>query len=297
MGMELRILRYFLTVVREENISRAAETLHVTQPTLSRQISQLEEEVGAPLFVRGKHLVLTNTGMLVRRRAEEVVALMDKMESELKEQEEIEGTITIGSGGQYGDSILPEVMERFRDCYPHVNFDFYTNNADNIKERLDHGLLDFAMLLEPVDVSQYDYVRLKDKTRWGLLVQKEHTLARFHEVPPEAMLGIPLIMTNRASLQKELANWFGVRIEQLNIFATYDVITNVAALVERGYASALTIESAVHVFDPRKLCFLPLKPEMTMHSVFVWKKFSPMFGAAEKFLDFFKSIHFEHTSV
>lgn len=293
--MELRILRYFLAVVREENISRAAETLHVTQPTLSRQISQLEEEVGAPLFVRGKHLVLTDTGMLVRRRAEEVVSLMDKMESELKEQEDIAGTISIGCGGQYGASILPEVMEGFHSRYPHVNFDFYTNNADNIKERLDHGLLDFALLLEPVDMGQYDYIRLKDKTRWGLLVHKEHALARLHEVSPEALLEIPLMMTNRASLQRELANGFGVRTERMNIFATYDVITNVAALVERGYAGALTTESAVQAFDPNKLRFLPLKPEMTVSSVFVWKKFSPMFGAAEKFLDFFKTIHFEHT--
>lgn len=295
--MELRVLRYFLAVVREENISRAAETLHVAQPSLSRQIAQLEEELGTPLFVRGRHLTLTDAGVLLRRRAEEVVQLMDKIESEFQGQENVAGTITFGSGGQGSAAILAQAMEAFRREHPKITYSIYTNNADSIKEYLDRGLIDFGLLLEPIDVSKYDYLRLDARERWGILMPAGHPLAVKDHITREDLQDVPLITTNRLALRRELSNWFGTELGQLNLFATYNIITNVATLVADGAACALTIEGAVGLFDPAKIVFRPLFPELTMTSVLAWKKFSPVFGAAGKFLEHFKHIHSEYINI
>lgn len=286
--MEVRVLEYFLAVVQEENLSKAAEVLHVTQPTLSRQMAQLEEELGAQLFVRGRHLVLTDAGVMLRRRAEEVVALMQKIENEFDRQQEIGGVISIGSGGLNASRMLPEVMDGFRKKYPKVQFQLYTNSAEYIKERLSQGLLDFGILLEPIDVTKFDYIRLKEREKWGVLLRSGHPLAKKKFVTREDLLTEPLIMTSRESIQKELENWFGVPFSSLDIFATYNIITNVAMLVDSGVASAVTIEGAVNLFGGERMVFRPLYPELSMTSVLVWKKFQPNFGAAGKFLEHLK---------
>lgn len=288
--MELRLLQYFLAVVREENISRAADVLHVTQPTLSRQMTQLEEELGAQLFVRGRHLTLTDAGVMLRRRAEEVVALMEKLESEFEAKNEVTGTISIGTGGLDSMNSLLPVMEVFRRKYPRVQFQFHTNNADFIKERLDQGVLDFGLLLEPVDITKYDYIRMKEKEIWGLLLPAGHPLAEKEAILKEDLCGLPLITSDRVSIQKELENWLGGSMSELDIFATYNIITNVAMIVKKGLAAALTIEGAVSLFENTKLVFRPLYPELSMTSVLAWKKFQPGFGAAGRFLEEFKSI-------
>ncbi|MCD8090403.1 MAG: LysR family transcriptional regulator [Clostridiales bacterium] len=296
--MELRVLQYFWTVVREENISKAAEVLHVTQPTLSRQISQLEEELGVQLFIRGRHLVLTDAGIMLRRRAEEIIELTDKIQYEVKEQGDLTGTISIGSGGLNSLSVIfPEIMEGFRYKYPKVKYDIYTNNADHVKERLDKGLLDFGVLLEPVDLSKYDYIRLKTKERWGVLTRADSELAEKEHITKDDLRDIPIITSNRIEMMKELSSWFDNDFGSLNIFATYNIITNVAMLVSSGKASAVTIEGAVNLFDRGIMVFRPLYPELTMTSVMAWKKFQPFSKAAEKFLDYFKSIHKMDTKV
>lgn len=288
--MELRLLQYFLAVVQEENISRAAEVLHVTQPTLSRQIAQLEEELGARLFTRGRRLTLTDAGIMLRRRAEEVVSLVDKIEDEIQRQEEISGIISIGSGGLTASQILPAAMECFRKIYPKVQFSLYTNSAEYIKERLEQGLLDFGLLLEPVDVTRFDYLRMKNRERWGLLLRADHPLAKKENITREDLLGEPLITTNRQSIQKELESWLERPFSQLDIVATYNIVTNVAMLVDSGVASALTIEGAVNLFGGERMVFRPLFPELSMTSVLAWKKFQPNFGAAGKFLEYLKSM-------
>ena len=288
--MELRMLQYFLAVVQEQNISRAAEVLHITQPTLSRQMAQLEEELGATLFIRGKHLELTDAGVMLRRRAEEVVSLMDKIDDEFTHQKDIGGVISIGSGGLYATQTLPPLMESFRRQYPKVQFQIYTNSADHIKERLEQGLLDFGLLLEPVDVTRFDYLRMKEKERWGLLLRKGHPLAQKRFITQEDLIGETLITSDRLSIQKELESWLGDVRERLDIFATYNIITNAVMLVDSGIASALTIEGAVHLLATNRLVFRPLVPELSMTSVFAWKKFQPNFGAASVFLDYFKSM-------
>lgn len=288
--MEVRVLEYFLAIAQEENLSRAAEVLHVTQPTLSRQMMQLEDELGAQLFIRGRHFALTDEGVMLRHRAEEVVALMEKIESEFEQKQDIGGVISIGSGGLNASRMLPEMMDAFRKKYPRVQFQLYTNSAEYIKERLEQGLLDFGILLEPVDIAKFDYIRLKEKERWGVLLRAGHPLAKNQFITKEDLLYEPLITTSRTSIQKELENWFGQPLSSLNIFATYNIITNVAMMVDSGVASALTIEGAVSLFGGERMLFRPLYPELSMTSVLAWKKFQTSFGAAGKFLEYLKSM-------
>ena len=288
--MELHLLQYFLAVVREENISRAAEVLHVTQPTLSRQMSQLEEELGVQLFIRGRHLALTDAGVMLRRRAEEVVALMDKIESEFEEKEDVGGIISIGTGGLAASRVLPAVMDSFRQKYPKVQFRFHTNSAEYIKGQMDQGLLDFGLLLEPIDVTKYDYIRMSEKERWGLLLQADHPLSKKECITSKDILGIPIITTDRLPVQKELEQWLGGSLSELNILATYNVITNAAMLVSSGVASAITIEGAVDLLSSDQVVFRPLYPELAMTSVLAWKKFQPNFSTAGKFLEHFRSM-------
>lgn len=289
--MELRVLRYFLTVVREENISKAAEILHMTQPTLSRQIAQMEEELGAQLFIRGRRLILTDAGMMLRHRAKEVVQLMEKIEDEFQAREDVAGTITIGCGGQTAVNYLLNSLTDFQKQYPKIHYDIHTNNADDIKERLEKGLLDFGVLLEPIDVGKYDYIRLKDKDRWGLFMNTNSELTPKTFITKDDLQNIPLITTNRQALQKEIHNWLGIDWEELNILGTYNIITNVAGIVANGDVYALTIEGAVKLYDPQKMVFRPLYPELLMTSVLAWKKFNPVFGAVEKFINYFKTVN------
>ena len=287
--MILRLLQYFLAVCREENITRAAEMLHVTQPTLSRQMAQLEEELGATLFIRGRRLTLTEAGMKLRSRAEEIVRMMDRIETDFQEEEELAGTVSIGAGGLSSFQSLPPVIEEFLKKYPRVRFDFHTNNADFIKEQLDRGLLDFGLLLEPVDIAKYDYIRMREKERWGLLMRQDNPLARKAFITRRDLRKVPLITSNRLAIQQEVSQWLGNVLEELDIIATYNIITNVSSLVDSGLACALTLEGAVSLFEGGRLTFRPLSPALEMNSVLVWKKFNPFFNTAGKFLEFFQS--------
>ncbi|MBQ3947730.1 MAG: LysR family transcriptional regulator [Ruminococcus sp.] len=287
--MELRLLEYFLTVVREENISKAAEVLHVTQPTLSRQMKELEDELNTTLFIRGKRLTLTDSGVMLRRRAEEVVSLMNKIDSEFREQEEISGVISVGSGGLMAAKILPELIEHFRERYPLVSFDIITGNADLIKERLEHGLLDFGILLEPVDIEKFDYLRLPTKEVWGVLFPADHKFACEQAITRKQLKELPLVLTSRTALRSEIEEWLRYPVSELDVIATMNLIDNVAPLAERGIACVLTIEGAVELFDPVRFAFRPLTPELSMTSVLAWKKLSPYSGAAGKFLEYIKT--------
>lgn len=286
--MELRVLQYFLAVVREENISRAAEVLHITQPTLSRQIAQLEEELGTPLFIRGRRLSLTDAGAMLRVRAEEVVSLVAKIEHEFAEKSEVGGIISIGSGGLMALQTLMPVLVQFQQIYPRVRYAFYTNSAEYTKERLDQGLLDMGFLLEPVDVEKYDYIRMKGKERWGLLVPAGHPLAGKESISKEDLFTVPLITSGRRSVQKELETWLGEDWEKLPVIATYNLITNVVSLVAGGHAAALTIEGAANFFEKDRMVFRPLAPELAFTAVLAWKKFQPHFSAASQLLEYIK---------
>ena len=281
--MELRVLNYFLMVAREENITKAAQLLHVTQPTLSRQLMQLEEELGVQLFHRGKHSVrLTEEGMLLRRRAQELVSLSEKTKQELQCREEVPaGEIAIGCGETKSMSLLSSSMVSFRERYPLVQFSIYSAIADDIKERIEKGLLDMGLLVEPVDISKYEYIRLPVEERWGVLVREDSPLARKASVSPEDLLDIPLIMSRREPVKNQLASWFGTVFDQMEIAATYNLIVNAAFMVEQGLGVALCFDLGA-VFE--NLRFVPLWPRMETGSVLVWKKNQALSSAQAQFI-------------
>lgn len=290
--MEIRVLRYFLTVVREEGINRAAEALHITQPTLSRQLSQLEEEVGVKLFHRGaKKITLTNEGILLRRRAEEILSLVDRTEKELTWQDELmEGKIIIGGGELAATQVLPEIIEGFHEKYPLVTFDIFTGNADLVKEQMEKGLIDIGVLLEPIDIEKFEFIRLKGKERWVVLMRPDDPLARKETVCAKDLENMPLILPRRANVQNELSNWFGDSLQESQIFFTSNLTTNGALMVQRGLAYSLVIEGSIPFWDKEKIAYRPLYPELTANSVLAWKRQQPFSLAATKFIEYIKCL-------
>lgn len=288
--MEIRVLKYFLTVVREESISRAAEVLHITQPTLSRQLSQMEEETGVKLFQRGsRKITLTNEGMLLRRRAEEIVELVERTVAELPLQEkEVEGVITIGSGEVAGMEVLAEICGSFRKKHPKVIFDMYTATADVVKERMERGLIDIGLLLEPVDMEKFDYVRLNIKERYVVLMKPDAPLANKEYVTKEELTGLPLGLPRRLNVQGELANWFGDSFDTLNIAFTGNLTTNAAVFVKHGYGYAVTVEGVIPYWDKEQIVSRPLHPELTSGTALAWKRGQPFGSATEKFIEYIK---------
>ncbi len=288
--MEIRVLRYFLTVVREESITKASEVLHITQPTLSRQLAQMEEEIGVKLFDRGaRKITLTNEGILLRRRAEEILQLVDKTERELIEQDEqIEGKITIGCGEISSVQLLPELFKKFREKYPHVTFDLYTATADLVKEQMDKGLIDIGLLLEPIDMEKYDFIRLDMKEKWVVLMRPDDSLADKEYISAKDISDLPLILPRRMGVQSELASWFGDYYERLNVVFTSNLGTNAAIMVNNGLAYALVIEGAVPFWDKSKIIRRPLYPELTATSVLAWKRSQPFSPAVTKFIEHMK---------
>lgn len=286
--MELRVLNYFLIVAREENITKAAQLLHVTQPTLSRQLMQLEEELGVKLFHRGKHSIsLTEDGMLLRRRAQELVSLSEKTKLELRHKAEMPGgEIAIGCGETKSMSLLSQRMVSFREMYPQVQFRIYSAIADDIKERIEKGLLDMGLLVEPVDISKYEFIRLPLKERWGVLVREESPLAGKEYVTPGDLLGVPLLMVRREQVKNELANWFGETFDRLEIAASYNLIVNAAYMVEQGLGAALCFDLGA-VFE--NLRFVPLAPRMETGSVLVWKKNQALSMANTLFIQYIRN--------
>ena len=288
--MEIRVLRYFLTVVREESITRAAEVLHITQPTLSRQLAQMEEETGVKLFDRGtRKIKLTNEGILLRRRAEEILQLVDKTKRELVEQEEqIEGRISLGCGEIASVQMLPELFRNFHQKYPRVIFDIFTATADLVKEQMDKGLLDLGLLLEPVDMEKYDFIRMNMKEKWVVLMRPEDPLAKKVSVTAGDLSDLPLILPRRTQVQSELASWFGDYYKNLNVLFTSNLSTNGAIMVSQGLAYSLVIEGAVPFWDSEKITYRPLEPKLSATSVLAWKRGQPFSLAATKFIDFTK---------
>ena len=286
--MELRVLRYFLAVAREENITKSAALLHVTQPTLSRQLMQLEEELGVKLFRRSQYrVVLTDDGMLLRRRAQEIVELADKAERELQHLDaELTGEIAIGCGESVGMTFLSEHIRAFRRLHRQVQFRIYSANADDVKERIEKGLLDMGLLTEPVDIGRYAFLRTPQKDRWGVLLPKEHPLAQKSTVTPNDLLDVPLLLSSRESVRNELAGWFGDTYDKIEVAATFNLILNAANMVKNGVGAALCYDFG-NLSDA--LEFVPLSPKLETGTVLAWKKDQTCSPAADQFLDFLKN--------
>lgn len=289
--MELRVLRYFLTVASEESITNAANILHITQPTLSRQLMQLEEELGVQLFIRGKKsIILTDAGMLLRSRAEEIINLTDRTEKEFLEQSDfVSGEIFIGAGETNGMRELAKIIKSFNKQYPQVKYNLHSGNADDIKEKIDKGLIDIGLLTEPVDIGKYDFVRLKEKDNWGVAMKEDDPLVNKTHITPEDLKGKPIICSKRISIQNELSNWFGNNFDSDNIIATFNLINNAIAIVESEIGYAICLESLIS--DRRGICFREFYPKLETGSVLVWKKNQVFSTAARKFIDEIKIIN------
>lgn len=284
--MDLRVLSYFLVVAREENITKAATQLHVTQPTLSRQLMQLEEELGVKLFERSSHnIVLTQEGIFLRRRAQELVSLADRTKQELSVGNEIvSGQITIGGGEFKSSSYLAQIVADFVKEYEHVTFDVYSGNNDNVIEQMDKGLIDIGLFLAPIDISKYESVRMMQEETWGVFVRTDSPLADKKSVKKEDLIGLSLIAPNRELVQTVLPEWLGDVREKLSIKVTYNLLYNVATMVEQGIDAALCLDLNA---EYNHLKFIPLEPMLTHNTVLAWKKnqiLSPAVSAFIKFL-------------
>lgn len=271
--MEIRVLRYFVTIAQEGSITGAAELLHITQPTLSRQLAQMEEETGVTLFSRQKHrLRLTNEGRLLFRRAQEILALVDKAELELRQGEEtVSGHIDITCGEIGAVWLLSQIISSFKEKYPQVTYGLYTCNADMSKERLDNGLADLALLLEPVDMDRYDFIRLPVKEHWGVLMRADDPLAEKETISPADLAGKNLIVPWRDKVRQELRSWFGECRAQIHPPMISNLSTNASVMVYNGMGYALCMAGGRPFLDESKILCKPLNPPLTATTVLAWK--------------------------
>ena len=278
--MELRTLRYFLAAAGEGNMTRAAEILHVSQPTLSRQLMDLERELGATLVLRGKKgLTLTEDGLFFRQRAEEIVELADRLERGFAERDDrVSGTISVGASEAIGSRTLARWIREFSEKYPLVQFQLYNETANDIQDRLDKGLSDVGLLLEPVDAEKYEYLPMAQKETWGVLVRRDHPLADREKITPEEIRENPLILPLREKVREDLLRWIGREESRLRIPAGYSILSNGVLLVAEGMGCAFCLDGALAAASCPNLKFIPLSPEKTTRSVLLWKKnriFSP----------------------
>lgn len=284
--MELRELKYFLAVAREESISKAASSLFVTQPNLSRQMQNLEKEVGQRLFIRGsRKITLTQAGQLLRKRAEELIELYNKTESELRSPiTDISGEIYIGGGESYALQIIAKTACQVRKQYPNVRFHLYSGDMLAVAEQLDKGLIDFGIFIEPADLSKYDYLRLPLTDTWGVLMRKDSPLADKEYVTPEDLWDKPLIRSKHSLDKSIVSEWFRKKTEELNIVATYNLLYNASLLVEEGLGYAVSLDKIINTGGNSNLCFKPLYPKLQSHLYISWKKFQVFSKCAEIFL-------------
>ncbi len=283
--MELRVLHYFLAIAREENFTRAAEQLHVTQPTLSRQIADLEQELGVKLFIRSNHhIVLTEDGMILKRRAQEILSLADKTKRDfLRGDENLEGVISIGSGEFLSTRILTDCIAQFRKKHPLVQFEIYSGNAGNIRDRIERGLLDVGMMSEPIDIRKYAFITMPVKEQWGALVREDSPLAGKEFLRPQDLLNIPLISAVGEFLESNVAKWLGEYAAQVHIIAKGNLLYNEAMLAQSNIGAVICIRLSCR-YDG--LQFIPFSPALTNDTVLAWKKEQIFSAATKAFLDF-----------
>lgn len=284
--MELRVLQYFLAVARENSISGAAEFLHLSQPTLSRQLKELEEELGKQLFIRGnRRITLTEEGMILRKRAEEVVELIQKAEDEIAASDDmLAGDIVIGAGETDGNRFLIKAMNAMRQDYPLVRFHIISGDKTLITEAIDCGTIDFGIVFGNTDHAKYDSIPIPYEDTWGVLMRRDAPLAKKDFITAEDLIDKPLIISRQAFLNLEFSSFFHCEQEKLNIAATYSLLFNGSLMVEEGLGYAICFDKLIHVSGDSNLCFRPLTPKIESPMNIIWKKYQVFSKPTQKFL-------------
>ena len=286
--MELRLLRYFLTVTKEQSFTKAAEQLHITQPTLSRQMAAFEEELGVTLFIRnGKKISLTDEGILLKRRALEILNLEERTLEELKGKEEVvEGTITIGCGEFAAVETLAKICKTYKEKYPLVQIVLHTATADAVYEMMNKGLVDIALFMEPVDTEGLDYIRITDCDHWCVGMRPDDPLTEKEFIKKEDLIGKPLILPERMNVQSELANWFGKDFSKLQIAFTSNLGTNAGIMAANGLGYPISIEGAATKYWREDILVQRrISPEITTSTVIAWRRNIPYSLAVRKMIE------------
>lgn len=287
--MELRTLEYFLVVAQEENISRAADVLHITQPTLSRQMKNLEEELNVKLFIRGKNFELTSAGILLRDRAEEILTLTEKTKNDFERVNElIGGTITIGSAAIGDKTVLTDLMAEFRNHFPKVLFEVITGTGPEITERMDKGLIDLGLLIEPIKYDKYDFKRLSHVEKWGVITHKDSLLAEKETIKAKDLINLTVGYSNRKEVQSLLSKHLKLDVTELDTLVTFNLISNVIGLPEKNQANLLSIVSVINEGDENEITYRLFEPELSTTMAFVWKKGKTFNDATLEFIEFLK---------
>lgn len=284
--MEIRVLRYFLEIARAGNMTRAAEMLHVSQPTLSKQIKDLEQELGKKLFIRkSTSLSLTDEGMLLRKRAEDILDMVDKTTDEFKALDEITGgEVHIGCAESYQIKYLAQAIHSFKKKYPLFRYHLTSGNTEQVTERLDRGLIDFAVIVEPPNLSRYNYLELPETDIWGLIMKNDDPLARKNTICYDDLANLDLICSEQG-MKFDIARWCGEKADTLNLTGTLNLSYNGSVFVKEGLGYMLTFDKLIKTDSESGLCFRPLEPVLETKMYVIWKKYQVFTPIAELLLD------------
>ncbi len=292
--MELRVLQYFLAVAREQSISAAAESLHLSQPTLSTQLKQLEEELGKQLLIRGtkgsRKVILTDEGMILRKRAEEILSLVKRTEDEITSSDEtIIGDVYIGTGETDIVRFFAGAAKEIQKKYPDIHYNISSGNAEYVLEYLDKGLIDFGLLFGSVDSQKYESIPIPVKDTWGVLMRRDSPLSEKETICPEDLWDKPLIISHQRQDTRYLSQWMKRELSRLNVVATYNLVFNASLLVDEGLGYALCFDKLINT-QGSTLCFRPFSPKLEASACLIWKKYQVFSKAAETFLDCLRNI-------
>lgn len=293
--MELRVLQYFLAIAREQSIVRAAESLHLSQPTLSTQIKAMEEELGTQLLIRGtkgsRKITLTEEGMILRKRAEEILNLVQKTEKEITLSDQtVAGDIYIGTGETDAVRLIARTAKSLYEIYPDIHYHIASGNAQFVQEQLEKGLIDFGIIFGPVDQTKYNSIKLPHKDVWGVLMRHDSPLAGKESITPEDLWDKPLILSRQENGGLALAEWIRRDLSELEIVATYNLIFNASLLVSEGLGYAIGFDKIINTSGDGNLCFRPLSPKMEDSMSIIWKKYQIFSKACDKFMMKLKEI-------
>lgn len=287
--MELRVLNYFLAVAREQSIIRAAESLHLSQPTLSTQLRNMEQELGKQLLIRGtkgsRKVTLTEEGMILKKRAEEILNLVNKAKKEITLSDSvISGDVYIGAGETNIIRLLAKAAKKLQQTHPDIHYHISSGNAEFVLEQLDKGLIDFGLIFGDVDFDKYNAIKIPHKDTWGIIMRKDSELAHKESISPQDLYDKPLIISHQKNQGGEFNSWLNANIKQLNVVATYNLLFNASLLVDEGLGYAIGLDKIINTGENSNLCFRPLKPAIEANLSIIWKKYQVFSKAAEQFM-------------